>query len=117
MRSITREMALKLFQSSEPIDLYVFHREYGVEPADVLLAAKFFSKLGVATTDGPMLVPTPNARTWLHHHRAKFFKDHRRPWAKADSRQLRAFEPYLPDLGKIERDFFLGLVDPAGPTE
>lgn len=76
----------------------------------MLLAAKFFVKLGVAELNGPKLWPKAHTREWLHKHRAKFFIDPKQPWKRKFLPQIRAYEPYLPDLARVERSFFLSLV-------
>lgn len=111
MLSTTRELARQLYEAKEPIDLYVLHKKFGTQPAEALLSAKFFAKLGVAKLEGAMLIPMDHARAWLHQHRAKFFFVGSQPWRRPPRSRMRAFAPYLPDLAKVERDFFINLLD------
>ena len=114
MLSSTRELARQLYEADGAIDLYVLHKRFGAQPAEALLSAKFFVKVGVAKLEGSILYPKEHARAWIHKNRAKFFMEGGSPWRRQSRTRLGAFVPYLPDLAKVERDYFIDLLDRSG---
>lgn len=111
MLSITRVMAGALYQC-EPVKLFHFHKQYGADPLKILIAAKFFRKLGAASIQGNVLSPTTGSREFLFRHRRKFFGEVSTEWRSQSQGTMEPFEPYLPDLGRVDVDFFQNFIDP-----
>lgn len=117
MLSVTREMAKALYASRDPVALYYFHKAYGADPISIVIAARFFERLGIAERQGNSIAPTSIAKRWIFSHRQKFFGETNRPWVHRIPARVRAFEPYMPELGRIDRKFFVSLIDnPKGAS-
>ena len=112
MLSITRVMARYLYVGKD-VKLFHFHEIYGVDPVKILIAARFFVKCGTATIEDRVLSSTDRSRAFIYEHRHKFFGQVVKPWRDHPVGIVRPFEPYLPDLARVNIDFFQNFVDPT----
>ncbi|GBR34613.1 hypothetical protein [Gluconobacter kondonii] len=106
MRSSIRELARVIYFSEGEVDLYKLHLEYRLSPFEVSFAARFFVKVGIAELDGISLVLRTSAKEWLFERRQRFFMQAKRPWANDLRDGVDPSEPYLPELSRVDRDFF-----------
>lgn len=112
MLYVTREMARALYRAEGPLKLFDVYQDLEADPIQIVVAAKFFQRIGVATFDGRTLHPSGDQRRILFAHRDKFFGRHEN--RKSLKRKVRAFEPYMPDLSLIDLDFFHNRLAKAG---
>ncbi|WP_033926118.1 hypothetical protein [Sphingomonas sp. 35-24ZXX] len=106
MRSSIRELARAIYFSEGEVDLYSLHISYRLSPAEILYAARFFAKVGLADFDGVHFVLHRGAREWLFKRRHRFFLEEERPWSIEERLGLDPSQPYLPDVGRVDRQFF-----------
>lgn len=107
MKTFVKEFAREIYSSDGEVKLYSLNEKYGINPIDAIFAAKLFSKYGIGHLDDKKFVVGDNAREWLDAHRSRFFLDSRKPWSVIIRKRLNPSEPYMPDLGKIDADFFI----------
>lgn len=104
MLYVTREMAKALYRAEGPIKLFDIYQDLEADPIQIVVAAKFFQRIGVAEFDGRTLHPSGDQRRILFANRDKFFGPHENRTSL--KMKIRAFEPYLPDLSLIDLEFF-----------
>jgi hypothetical protein len=112
--SSDREVIRFLFSKRDWIDLYDLHVEFGLSPAQVLDMLERLLAVGLAERQGAQARLTPQGRDWVLAARGEiFFVTDSKIW-RPSSEQLLAdaiepSTPYLPDLGLVDRDFFVQL--------
>jgi len=106
LRSSIRELARVIYCNPGKVDLYKLHLNYRLSPAEVSFAARYFARIGIADFDGVGFVSRPEAREWLFKRRRRFFMDGKRPWGQDERHGIDPSKPYLPNLGKVDRQFF-----------
>lgn len=110
--SSDREIVRFLFSKRNWVDLYDLHVEFGLSPAQVLDMLERLLAIGLAERQGPQARLTPQGRDWVLAARGEIFFDVASEVWRPTSEQLLAdamepSTPYLPDLGLVDRTFFI----------
>lgn len=106
MRSSIRELARAIYFSEGEVDLYKLHLDYRLSPVEVSFAARFFVRVGIAELNGISLVLRACAKEWLFERRHRFFMQAERRWAHDVRYGIDPSKPYLPELSRVNREFF-----------
>lgn len=109
--SSTREMARILYESRDPVDIYTLHERYKLGPSQILRTVRLFKRISlIEELDQGFIALTKGGRERLWHLRYRLLLDGERPWASIDMERADPAAPYLPDLSKVDRTFFLAKV-------
>lgn len=114
LRSSGGEFARLLSASDGKFDLYELHRQYRLGGAEILRLVALFERLGIITQrDDGFVELLPGGREKIWAFRKELLLRPERPWAEPqlESSRLCPSEPYLPDLAKIDRQFFLNKIE------
>lgn len=112
--SSDREIVRFLFSKRDWVDLYELHIAFGLSPAQIIDMLERLISLGLAERQGVQARLTQQGREWTLAARGKLFFDTDRESWRPTSDQLLANgldvgAPYMPDLGLIDRNFFIQL--------
>lgn len=112
--SSDREVVRFLFSKRNWVDLYELHVEFGLSPAQIMDMLERLLALGLAERQGAQARLTQQGRDWTLAARGEiFFHTDRKSWRPssdqllADGLEISA--PYMPDLGLVDRNFFVQL--------
>lgn len=110
--SYERECLSALFASSDWLDMFVFHEKYLLSPGQVASFMRRFEEGSVIEAQGGRARLTEFGRRWVLANRAVIFLVSNRVWAEApqimvEAARINPFEPYLPDLKRLQERFFL----------
>src|SRR5689334_20346450 len=111
LSSADKELLLALYSTKDWVDLYVLHERFLLSPGQILSSSERFGKLGVLEADGLRARLTSRGRRWVVEHRNVLLQSGRdRSWTSPSLRPIlsrkSAAEPYLPDLRRIDFNFF-----------
>lgn len=110
-RSSIRELAAILYESKEPVDIYLLHARYQLGAAEILKAVRLFTRLRlIRQLDDGFIELTEGARERIWRLRYRLLLSGQRPWAAASLERADPSAPYLPDLSKVDRAFFYAKV-------
>ncbi|WP_231420640.1 hypothetical protein [Sphingomonas sp. Leaf205] len=112
--SSDREVIRFLFSKRNWVDLYDLHVELGLSPAQITDMLERLLALGLAERQGAEARLTQQGRDWTLAARGDIFFDIDREGWRPTSDQLlvdglKLSTPYMPDLGLIDRSFFIQL--------
>jgi len=112
--SSDREVLRFLFSKRDWVDLYELHVEFGLSPAQVIDMLERLLGVGFAERQGVQARLTPQGREWVLAARGEiFFDTDSKVWRPSSDQLLSgamaSLTPYLPDLGLIDRNFFIQL--------
>lgn len=112
--SSDREIIRFIFSKRDWVDLYNLHVEFGLSPAQILDMLERLIAVGFAERQGAEARLTPQGRDWVLAARGNiFFDTDRESWRPSSEHLLSdamdPLTPYLPDLGLLDRKFFVQL--------
>ena len=112
--SSDREVIRFLFSKRDWVDLYELHVEFGLSPAQIMDMLERLLAVGLAERQGAQARLTAQGRDWTLAARGEiFFHTDRESWRPSIDQLLAegmSFStPYMPDLGLIDRNFFIQL--------
>ena len=112
--SSDREVIRLLFSKRDWADLYDLHVELGLSPAQIADILERLLALGLAERQGAEARLTQQGREWtLAARKDIFFDINREAWRPTSDQLLidglKPSTPYMPDLGLVDRRFFVGL--------
>lgn len=112
--SSDREVIRFLFSKRDWVDLYELHVEFGLSPAQIMDMLERLLALGLAERQGAQARLTQQGRDWTLAARGEiFFQTDRNSWRPSSDRilkdELKFSTPYMPDLGLVDRNFFIQL--------
>lgn len=112
--SSDREVIRFLFSKRGWVDLYELHVEFGLSPAQIMDILERLLPLGLAERQGVQARLTQQGRDWTLAARGEiFFRTDRKSWRPSSDQLLTEgwmfSTPYMPDLGLVDRNFFVQL--------
>jgi hypothetical protein len=112
--SSDREVIRFLFSKRDWVDLYELHIEFGLSPAQIIDILERLLGIGLAERQGTQARLTQEGRDWTLAARSEiFFDTDRDSWRPTSDRLLadglEFATPYMPDLGLVDREFFIQL--------
>lgn len=113
-RSSVREFSRLLFNSQGEVDLFELHEKYRLAPSTVIRLVRIFSRLGIIKKVGTTsVILVPGGRAALWRRRFKLMYSGNRSWVDIREPDILPGEPYLPDLGRLDKEFFLRSFSPS----
>lgn len=120
--SIETEILRRSYENpTGKLNLYDLHRDNLLSPGQLSNACRPLEEAGVITVEdvpeiGPTVTLTPEGRQWVIHYRKQLFmRNDERPWAypvkSAQGRSIALNEPYLPNLRRLKKQFFLSGIE------
>jgi len=101
--------------------LYDLHRDNLLSPGQLSNACRPLEEAGIlaimdAGENGPVAHLTPEGREWVVRYRKQLFlRNETRPWARPPRSSIGPSiamnEPYLPNLKKVKKRFFLSGIE------
>lgn len=109
--SSDREVIGALYDASDWVDLFEVHEAYVLSPAQVQESVERLAKVGYVERDGLHARLTEEGREWVVSSRRALFMSPTKDWRRfeIEDRIIAENEPYLPNLKKLDREFFANL--------
>ncbi|WP_157726805.1 hypothetical protein [Qipengyuania flava] len=98
-----------LYDASDWADLFEVHQAYVLSPAQVQESIERLAKVGYVERDGLHARLTGEGRAWVISSRRSLFMSPLKDWRQfeVEDRIVSENEPYLPNLQKLDKDFFV----------
>ena len=107
---------LKELYSKTNIDMFFFHEQYKLSPAQLARTLKKFTDAGLIILDSRNIILNENGRRWIIGNRKELFlKEKSKYWKNIPDEMkqdlLNVNELYLPDRKKIDNELFKNIED------
>ncbi|MFH5774394.1 hypothetical protein ACHFJ0_09070 [Paracoccus sp. NGMCC 1.201697] len=110
MESFDREVISLLYTTDDWVDLYQLHEMKLLSPGQLASTLLMLMKDGLCEIEGMSARLTAKGRDWVFSKRKEIFLVAARDWARKTSQNPQSIdrdEPYLPDLSRLDVNFFL----------